>query len=241
MGTEPLALDDKLSRALSGITTATLTTVLLKKGLRNVWLRGTRPLAPGQPRLVGRAFTLRFVSAREDLATPASWGSPISTRAAIEAMPPGCIAVVAAMGVTDAGIFGDILCARMHKRGVAGLVTDGVVRDVDGVLGTSLPVWCQGTAAPASVNGLTFVGWQEPIDCGGVAVFPNDVIVVDADGAVLIPAALVEEVTALAIEQELLEGWIMSQIEQDVPLPGLYPPNAENLARYQAWAKNKVS
>ncbi len=239
MGTEPLALDDTLTRALSGVTTATLTTVLLKKGLRNVWLRGTRPLKPGQPRLVGRAFTLRFVSAREDLATPASWGSPISTRAAIEAMPSGCIAVVAAMGVTDAGIFGDILCARMQKRGVAGLVTDGVVRDVDGVLGTGLPVWCQGTAAPASVNGLTFVGWQEPIDCGGVAVFPNDVIVVDADGAVLIPAALVEEVTALAIEQELLEGWIMSQIEQDVPLPGLYPPNAENFARYQAWAKNK--
>ena len=94
-------------------------------------------------RLVGRAFTLRFVPAREDLATPESWASPISTRAAIEAMPAGCIAVVDAMGVTDAGIFGDILCARMHKRGVAALVTDGVVRDLAGVLGTGLPVWCQ--------------------------------------------------------------------------------------------------
>ena len=91
---------------------------------------------------------------------------------------------------TDAGIFGDILCARMRKRGVAALVTDGVVRDLAGVLGTGLPVWCQGTAAPASVNGLTFVGWQEPIGCGGVAVFPNDVIVADGDGAVVIPAAL---------------------------------------------------
>ena len=108
--------------------------MLLKKGLRNVWLRGTRPLAPGQKRLVGPAFTLRFVPAREDLATPESWSSPISTRAAIEAMPPGCIAVVDAMGITDAGIFGDILCARMKVRGVAGLVTDGVVRDVAGVL-----------------------------------------------------------------------------------------------------------
>jgi regulator of RNase E activity RraA len=124
---------------------------------------------------VGRAFTLRFVPAREDLATPEILVAPISTRAAIEAMPEGCIAVVDAMGVTDAGIFGDILCARMRKRGVAALVSDGVVRDLDGVLGTGLPVWCQGAAAPPSVAGLTFVAWQEPIGCGGVAVFPNDV------------------------------------------------------------------
>ena len=237
MGADPLPLDATLVRTLAGVSTATITTVLLKKGLRNVWLRGTRPLAPGQPRLVGRAFTLRFVSAREDLATPASWGAPISTRAAIEAMPAGCIAVVGAMGVTDAGIFGDILCARMKQRGVAGLVSDGVVRDVAGVLGTGLPVWCQGVAAPASVAGLTFVGWQEPIACGGVAVFPNDVIVVDADGAVLIPAALLGEVTHAAIEQERFEGWIMSQVEQGAALPGLYPPNAENTARYQTWAQ----
>src|SRR3979490_1307713 len=108
-----MSLTSEAIKTLSHVSTATITTVLLKKGLRNVWLRGTRPLAPDQPRIVGRAFTLRFVSAREDLATPASWGSPISTRAAIEAMPSGCIAVVAAMRVTDAGIFGDILCPRM--------------------------------------------------------------------------------------------------------------------------------
>jgi regulator of RNase E activity RraA len=201
-----------------------------------VWLRGSQPLQPGQPHTVGRAFTLRFVPAREDLATPASWGAPISTRAAIEAMPAGCIAVVDARGTTDAGIFGDILCARMQKRGVLGLVTDGVVRDVDGVLGTQLPVWCQGVAAPASVNGLTFVSWQEPIGCGGVAVFPNDVVVVDNDGAVLIPAALLDDVCAAAVEQERLEGWIMTQVNAGVPLPGLYPPNEETKARYEAWA-----
>lgn len=177
--------------------------------------------------------------AREDLATPASWASPISTRAAIEDMPAGCIAVVGALGVTDAGIFGDILCARMHKRGVAGLVTDGVVRDVAGVLGTGLPVWCQGTAAPPSVAGLTFVGWQEPIDCGGVAVFPNDLIVVDQDGAVLIPAALLDDVVAACVEQEQLEAWIMSRVEAGAPLPGLYPPNAENQERYRRWAEGQ--
>ncbi len=231
--TIPTELDPRAVEILSQVTTATLTTMLLKKGLRKVWLRGTKPLRPGQPRLVGRAFTLRFVPAREDLATPESWSSPISTRAAIEAMPAGCIAVVDAMGVLDAGIFGDILCARMVKRGVAALITDGVVRDVAGVLGTGLPVWCAGVAAPPSVAGLTFVAWQQPIGCGGVAVFPGDVVVVDDDGAVLIPAAMLDEMLAVAPEQERLEGWIMSQVEAGAALPGLYPPNAENKQRYE--------
>ena len=154
-------------------------------------------------------------------------------------MPAGCIAVVDAMGVTDAGIFGDILCARMEKRGVAALVTDGVVRDVAGVLGTGLPVWCQGAAAPPSVAGLTFVDWQQPIGCGGVAVFPDDVVVVDDDGAVLIPAALLDDVVGAAPEQERLEGWIMEEVEAGAALPGLYPPNAETKARYEAAMKGK--
>jgi regulator of RNase E activity RraA len=234
-----MALDRKVVDTLSRVTTATLTTLLLKKGLRNVWMRGTRPLNPGQPRLVGPAFTLRFVPAREDLATPESWSKPISTRGAIEAMPEGCIAVADAMGVTDAGIFGDILCARMKKRNVAALVTDGVMRDVAGVRATGLPVWCQGAAAPPSVAGLTFVNWGEPIACGGVAVFPDDVVVVDDDGAVLIPQAFVEEMVATAPEQERLEGWIMAEVEKGASLPGLYPPNAENKARYEAWKAGK--
>src|ERR1700741_1545738 len=141
-----MSIDQRIIDTLSSVTTATLTTLLLKRGLRNVWIRGAKPLTPGLPRIVGRAFTLRFVPAREDLATPESWSKPISTRGAIEAMPEGCIVVADARGVTDAGIFGDILCARMVKKGVAGLVTDGVMRDLQGVLGTGLPVWCQGAA-----------------------------------------------------------------------------------------------
>ncbi len=151
-----MASDQDFVRALSAVSTATITTILLKKGLRNVWLRGCRPLRSGLPRVVGAAFTLRFIPMREDLATPESWSSPRSTRAAIEAMPEGCVAVVDAMGITDAGIYGDILCARMKKRGVAALVTDGSVRDLAGVLSTGLPVWCRGAAAPPSVASLTF-------------------------------------------------------------------------------------
>ena len=234
---EPLA--PHVVETLKTVSTATLTTVLLKKGLRNVWMRGARPLVPGLPRLVGRAFTLRFVPAREDLATPASWASPISTRAAIEDMPEGVICVIDAMGIADAGVFGDILCARMKKRGVAALVTDGVIRDESGVLSTHLPVWCAGAAAPPSVAGLTFVAWQQPIGCGGVAVFPNDVVVADADGAVLIPAALLDEVLKEAPEQELMEAWIMTEVARGVALPGLYPMNADTKARYDAFKKGE--
>lgn len=156
---------------LKGVSTATITTLPLKKGLRNIWMRGPRPQAHDQPRLVGPAFTLRFIPAREDLATPDAWSSPRSTRAAIEDMPSGCLVVASAMGVIDAGIFGDILCARMVRRQVAGLITDGVMRDAAGVRATGLPIWSQGSAAPPSVAGLIFEGWQQPIGCGGVAVY----------------------------------------------------------------------
>lgn len=220
--------------ALLRVSTATITTVLLKKGLRNVWMRGPRPIQPDQPRLVGDVFTLRFVPAREDLATPASWSSPTSTRAAVEDIPPGAVVVADAMGITDAGIFGDILCARMVKRQAAALVTDGVVRDIAGVKATGLPVWCAGAAAPPSVAGLTFVGWQQPIGCGGIAVMPDDVVVLDTDGAVLIPQALVDAVLAEAPEQERMEEWIMREVEAGAALPGLYPMNEEARARYEA-------
>src|SRR5437868_8616780 len=210
---------------LRHVTTATITTMLLKKGIRHCWIKGAMPLVPGGQRLVGKAFTLRFVPVREDLATPESWGKPISTRAAIEAMPEGCIAVADALGVTSAGIFGDILTMRMMKRNVTALVTDGVVRDKAGVLDSGLPVWCAGVAAPASVNGLTFVGWQEPIGCGGCATFPGDVIVCDDDGAVVIPLNLVELVATEGEEHEQMESFIVSEVEKGAKLPGLYPMN----------------
>ncbi len=229
-----MTLTPAIRATLATVTTATLTTVLLKKGLRNVWIRGSAPLSPGFGRRVGTAFTLRFVPYREDLASPASWSSPTSTRAAIEAMPEGVIAVADAMGDKNAGIFGDILCARMAKRGVAGLVTDGVLRDLAGVRGTGLPVWATGAAAPPSVAALHFVGWDEPIACGGVAVMPGDTIVADDDGAVVIPADLVDAVAAEASAQEALEEWIMAEVNNGAALPGLYPPNEANLARYKA-------
>jgi regulator of RNase E activity RraA len=224
---------------LRKVTTATITTILLKKGIRRCWMHGPKPLVPGGPRLIGPAFTLRFVPAREDLATPESWGKPISTRAAIEAMAEGVIAVADAMGCETAGIFGDILCARMKKRNVTALVTDGAMRDKTGVLMSGLPVWCAGVAAPASVNGLTFVNWNEPIGCGGVAIFPDDIIVTDDDGAVVIPKDLLEFVAHEGAEHELYESWVFTEVEKGVKLPGLYPPNDDAKARYAEWRKTE--
>ncbi|QXM23572.1 ribonuclease activity regulator RraA [Elioraea tepida] len=228
-----MTLTPAIRDTLAHVTTATLTTVLLKKGLRRTWMRGPKPLRPGLARIVGPAFTLRFIPAREDLATPESWSSPRSTRGAIEAMPEGCVVVAGTEGITDAGIFGDILCARMSKKGVAALVTEGAVRDGAGVRATALPVWCAGEVAPPSVASLTFVTWEEPVGCGGVAVFPGDIVVADDDGAVLIPQALLEAVAREAEAQEKLEAWIMREVEKGVPLPGLYPPDAETRARYE--------
>jgi regulator of RNase E activity RraA len=224
---------------LRKVTTATITTMLLKKGIRRCWMEGAMPFGFSGKRVVGPAFTLRFVPVREDLATPESWSKPISTRSAIEAMPENCVVVADAMGITGAGIFGDILCMRMVKRGVAGLVTDGVMRDRHGILGTNQPVWCAGVAAPASVNQLTFVGWNEPIACGGSAIFPGDMIVADDDGAVVIPQALVDFVVAEGAEHELLESWLVQEVEKGAKLPGLYPPNEENKKRYEAWKKQR--
>lgn len=221
------------------ISTATVTTILLKKGIRRAYLWGPKPVHTASVRVAGPAFTLRFVPAREDLATPESWASPRSTRAAIEEMPAGAVAVVEARGVTEAAIFGDILVARMAKRRVAGMVTDGTVRDGAGVLATGLPVWCAGFAAPASVAGHMFVGWQEPVGCGGVAIFPNDLIVADGDGAVVVPQALVEEVAKLGPEQERFENWVVGEIEKGARLPGLYPPNEATRARYEAESSKK--
>ena len=234
----PMATEAEIIETLAGVTTATLTTVLLKKGLRNTWIRAAAPLlksgSAAGGRKVGRAFTLRFVPYREDLASPASWSSPVSTRAAIEAMPKGAMVVADAMGDKNAGIFGDILCARMAKKGVTGLITDGVLRDLAGVLDTDLPVWATGAAAPPSVASLHFVGWEDVIACGGVAVVPGDMVVADDDGAVVIPADLVQDVTEQAAAQEDLEAWIMDEVNGGAELPGLYPPNEANLARYQA-------
>ena len=144
-----------------------------------------------------------------------------------------------AMAIVSAGIFGDILTMRMARRNVAALVTAGAVRDKAGVLACGLPVWCAGVDGGRGRNALTFVNWQEPIGCGGCAVFPDDVIVCDDDGAVVIPAGLVAFVAEEGAEHEQMETWIVGEVERGAKLPGLYPMNESTKARYEAAKKRR--
>lgn len=219
--------------ALTRVSVATVTMVLLKRGIKSVWLRDIAPLAPGQARIAGPAFTLRYVPAREDLATLDSMAGPTSTRAAIEAMPEGCLVVADARGSSEGAIIGDILAARMAKRGVVGLVTDGGVRDSAGVMETGFPVWCRGAVAPPSIAGHSFVGWNQPIACGGVAVLPGDWILADDDGAVVIPKGLIDVALEAAVDQEQQEAWIAKEVARGLPLTGLYPMSDATRARYE--------
>lgn len=221
-----------LTDALCQVSTATITTILFKHGIRNIWLRDVAPLAAGQSRRAGPAFTMRFIPAREDLSTPERWSSPISPRSAIEEMPEGAMVVVDAMRSAEAGIIGDVFASRMKMRNIAGLVTDGALRDGTVIAELGLPVWCQGKAAPPSSTTMTFVEWQAPIACGGVAIYPGDMIVADDDGAVVVPSALVEEVATVGLREEALDAWIRGKVLAGQSLPGFYPATEETHRLY---------
>jgi regulator of RNase E activity RraA len=228
-----MEMDPEVHAELSRISTGTITTILFKHGLRSIWMDGPRHLFGTKSRLVGPAFTMRFVAGREDLTTSAAWSSPKSTRACIEQMPEGCVVVADAGANSKAGIVGDILCARMQARGVQGLLVDGAVRDAIGIRSLDFDIWANGISSPPAVSSLHFVGWQEPISCGGVAIIPDDIIVADEDGAVVIPKDVVGHVLKDGVEQENLESWILEEVRSGNALSGLYPINDENRQRYE--------
>jgi len=220
--------DSVLFDTLRRVSTDSLAGVLLKKGLANQWIRGPMPMRLDYQRTVGRAFTMRFIPVREDVPGALAKKLPVN-RDAVEIMPPGCIAVADALGTRDAATFGDIVVTRMVKRGVAGVVTDGAVRDRVGLVASKMPIWMCGVTAPPPGTKLMLAGWQEPIGCGGVAVFPDDVIVADADGVVVIPAALAEEVAAKGFEQERTDEWQLEQVKRGVALSDLTPMPPDNV------------
>lgn len=231
---EPLARDT-LAR-LKTISTATATMQLLKRGIRNCFITGSRPLETGVSRFVAEAYTLRFIPMREDLSDPAVLGDrEYPARKAFEDMPAGQALVIDARGEQRAGTFGDILVARLKVRGAAAVVTDGPVRDAAEVAKVGLPVFCSGAAAPASLNVHFGADLQRPIACGGVAVFPGDVLLGNEDGVVVIPRKLADEVARDGVEQEHLETFLKGRVEAGHPIFGTYPPNEETLAAYRAW------
>lgn len=218
------------------VTTATLTTQLFKRGLRNQFMQGVRPLGHYAGNLVGPAFTLRNIPAREDLDVLAGFANPEHPqRKAIETAPAGQVLVVDCRGDTRAASGGEILMTRLMARGAAGMVSDGGVRDSAPISRMAMPVYCAGPSAPLNLAVHHATELQVPIGCGGVAVYPGDLIVGDADGIVVVPAHLAEEIAADADEQERLETFVLQRIQQGAALPGTYPPNEATRAAYEAW------
>jgi regulator of RNase E activity RraA len=239
MTSSDIAVSDTALEKLRHVSTATLTTQLFKRGLRNVFLQGVRPLVPpasGTPNIVGPAFTLRNIPAREDIDHVGIFQDPDHPqRKAVESAPPGSILVQDCRGETSVASVGSILALRLAKRGVAGMVSDGPVRDSGTIAALGLPLWCAGASAPLNLAKHHAVDQNVPIACGGVAVYPGDIVVCDVDGVVIVPRDMAEDVARDASEQELMEEFITLRIAEGRPLRGNYPPNEETLAAYQVW------
>lgn len=242
--TEQPTVSDTALEKLRHVSTATLTTQLFKRGLRNVFIQNVKPLVPRDPavpNLVGPAFTLRNIPSREDLDHVGAFQDPNHPqRKAIETAPPGSVLVQDCREERSVGSVGSILAMRLKVRGVAGMVSDGPVRDSASIAASGLPLYCAGAAAPLNLVKHHAVDINVPIGCGGVAVYPGDIIVGDADGVVVVPRHLAEEVAHDATEQELLETYLTSRVEAGLPLPGTYPPNEETLAGFEAWRKGRA-
>jgi len=232
-GHSPLSLQAR--EALLHVSTATITTQLLGRGLRNTFLEGLQASNRSCQRMVGEAFTLRCIPAREDLdLLDAFQDYDHPQRKAVESVPPGAVLVVDSRGQRRAASLGHILATRLKMRGAAGIVTDGTVRDMEGFERLELPTFTTGASATTNLAIHHVVDMQVPIGCAEVAVYPGDIMVGDRDGVVCIPRDLVEEVAAAAIEQEKLEEFILERIESGSPLRGTYPPNEETLRAYRS-------
>ncbi|HUD68500.1 MAG TPA: ribonuclease activity regulator RraA [Candidatus Sulfotelmatobacter sp.] len=236
-----LQLSDRACETLKYVSTATLTTQLFRRGFRNTFMQGIAPLGPvGNPNLVGPAFTLRNIPAREDIDVLEIFEDPNHPqRRSIETIPAGYVLVQDCRGDRTVACCGSILVARLRVRAVAGMVADGPVRDSAVIAVSKFPVFCAGASAPTNIIKHHSVDINLPIGCGGVAVYPGDVIVGDADGVVVVPQHLAEEIAADASEQERMEDFIMQRIEAGAALPGTYPPNSETRNAYSAWKPQK--
>jgi len=227
--------------ALRKVSSATLTTVLFKRGLRNVFIQGVFLLNRQAPRMVGEAFTLRYIPAREDLDTLGAFeGRGHPQREAIEACPPGHVLVMDARRDASAATGGDILMARLHARGVAGIVTDGGLRDSYTIESMPWPAYCAARSAPLNLVRHHAVDSQVPIGCGGVAVYPGDILVGDPEGVVVIPGAIANEVAEEGARQTEFEDWVEARVKEGRSIFGLYPPSAETRAEFEAWRKRRA-
>ena len=226
---------------LKQVSVATLCTQLFKRGFRNVYIQGISRLTnPSGGNLVGPAYTMRNIPAREDIDQISAFDNPNHPqRKGIESVPPGHVLVLDCRGETRVASGGQILTTRLKVRGGAGIVSDGPIRDSADISKMDFPVYCAGGSAPLNLIHHHAIDLNVPIGCGGVAVYPGDIIVGDAEGVVVIPQHLADEVARDAAEQEVMEAFLLERIENGAALPGTYPPNEATRAAFTAWRKER--
>jgi regulator of RNase E activity RraA len=230
----PAPLSPRTRDALLRVSTATITTQLMSRGYRNTYLEGLTFSNPSRQRMVGEAFTMRCIPAREDIDVPEifqDYDHP--QRTGVESVQPGQVLVVDSRGRKRAASLGHILATRLKMRGAEGIVTDGSLRDMAGFEELDLPTFSAGASPTTNLAQHHVVDVQVPIGCAEVPVYPGDIMVGDRDGVVCIPRHLAEEVARDALEQERLEEFILEQIEDGKPLRGTYPPNDEMRQAYR--------
>lgn len=234
-------MNPKTKQQLMGVSTATLCTALFKRGLRNQFIQDVRPLNANLPNMVGEAYTLRYIPAREDL-------NPISVfqdrshpqRKAVEECPPGAVFVIDSRKDARAASAGGILVTRLMKRGVAGVVTDGGFRDSPEIAKLPFPAYHQRPSAPTNLTLHQALDINVPIGCGDVPVWPGDVVVGDAEGVIVIPAAIADEVAAEAVEMTAFEDFVIEKVQEGRSILGLYPPTDEHSRTdFAAWRAAK--
>jgi regulator of RNase E activity RraA len=238
MSTAPLS--DETRSLLAQLSTATLTSQLMARGLRNTFMQGVRRLTTGGPSMVGEAFTLRYIPSREDIDVSAVFEDRNHPqRKAVETVPPGHVMVIDCRQDNRAAGAGSILVTRMMVRGAAGVVTDGGLRDSPTIAELAFPVYCAGPAAPSNITRHHAVDINVPIGCGEVPVYPGDIIVGDREGVVVIPRHLADQVARDGYEQSLMEDFVTERVMAGESIFGLYPANAEGLERFKAWRQGR--
>jgi regulator of RNase E activity RraA len=227
-------MDSSVKEKLLSVSTATLATNLFKRGLRFQFMQGVQRLSKANTKLVGPAYTLRYIPAREDIdVIDVFRDTSHPQRRAVETIPAGHVLVMDCRGDASAAGAGSILLTRMMIRGAAGVVTDGGMRDSDTIAELGLPAYCGSRSAPTNLTKHHAVDINVPVGCGTVAVYPGDILVGDGDGVIVIPAEIAAEVAEQAVQQERMEEFLSAEIAAGKPLAGIYPPSPETLERYR--------
>jgi regulator of RNase E activity RraA len=233
------ALAPEAMQLLRRVSTATLTSQLLNRGFRNTFIGGLQPLRPDL-RMVGYAFTLRYVPAREDLDMQVHYDNSTNVqRLAVEAIETDDVLVIDARGETRAASFGHIIATRIMQRGAAGLVSDGGLRDTPRFRELALPTYIKAPHATTSSVVHHPADMNVPIGCGGVLVMPGDVVVGDAEGVVIVPRHLAEEVARGAFEQDQIEEFALSKVQSGAHIRGVYPPDERTRAEFEEWRRSQ--